>query len=450
MTRAARQLAALIAVAAGGCSSAHIDIALRVPSGDHPLAGADAVAATLRDAAGQPLAFARARPSVDALVLPNVGAGSGDTVEVDATFGGDVLARGKSCAFTVDAGKPPTVPVWFSRIGRFAATSGPDVARIDAATFAWGTGVLVAGGNSNGAALATSEFYDPLAGKFAPGPTLATPRAGARAIDLGSGSVLLVGGGGTGTPAVETLTATHSTPEPAGVAPDLVEHAVAASGGAAVLIAGGRIGGTSTDGAWIVTEAGASVEPLPAMAHARAQLTLTAAGDGPFAPLYVIGGVDATGPVADIEVFDPATEAFSAPGMQLATPRSQHTVTRLPSGLLLVIGGIDAAGVPIAQAELVDPAARTVRSVASLNVARTEHAATLLPSGRVLVTGGVDANGATLASAEIFDPALGAEGDFVPTTPLDTERAGHAVAPLCDGTYLVVGGASGAEIYNPL
>ncbi|MCA1665193.1 MAG: hypothetical protein LC659_13160, partial [Myxococcales bacterium] len=64
--------------------------------------------------------------------------------------------------------------------------------------------------------------------------------------------------------------------------------------------------------------------------------------------------------------------------------------------------------------------------------------------------GGVDAGGAMLASAEIFDPALGAEGDFVPTAPLDSARAGHAVAPLCDGTYLVVGGASGAEIYNPL
>jgi hypothetical protein len=447
---AAPGIAALLAVVVAGCSSAHIDIQLRVPSDDHPLAGADAVSATLRDAAGQPLAFARSRPTVDALVLPNVGAGSDDTVEVDATFGGDVLARGRSCAFAVDTTKPPTVPVWFSRIGGFAATSGPDVARSDAATFAWGTGALVAGGSSDGAALTTSEFYDPVAGKFAPGPMLATPRAGARAIALGGGAVLLVGGGAKGTPAVETLTATHSTPEPAGVAPDLVDHAVAASGGAAVLIAGGRTGGMPTDSAWIVSEAGASVEPLPAMVHARAQLTVTAASDDPFAPLYVIGGVDATGPVADIEVFDPATEAFTAPGMKLATPRSQHTVTRLPSGLLLVVGGIDAAGAPIAGAEIVDPAARTVRSVAVLNVARTGHAATLLPSGRVLITGGIDADGATLASAEIFDPALGAEGDFVPTMPLDTPRAGHAVAPLCDGTYLVVGGASGAEIYNPL
>lgn len=443
-------VAGSVALGVAGCGRAQIDVVLRVPSGDHPLAGADAVAATLRDAAGQPLAFARAAPSVDALSLPNVAAGSGDSVEVEATFGGDVLARGHSCPFTVDEAKPPKVPVWFSRIGRFAATSGPDVARVDAATFGWGTGALVAGGSSGGAPLATTELYDPVAGKFAPGPMLATPRAGARAVDLGGGAVLLVGGAGKGTPAVETLTATHTTPEPAGIAPDLVEHALAPSGGAAVIVAGGRIGGLPTDGAWIVTQAGASVEPLPALAQPRAQLTMTTASADPFAPLYVIGGVGAAGPLADIEVYDPAANAFSSPGMKLGTPRSQHTVTRLASGLLLVIGGVDGAGAPVARAELVDPAARAVRFVGQLNVARSQHAATLLPSGRVLVTGGLDANGNALDSAEIFDPALGAEGDFVPTTPLDSPRAGHAVVPLCDGTYLVVGGASGAEIYNPL
>jgi hypothetical protein len=441
--------AALIACAVAGCSSASIEVQLRVPSGDHPLAGADAVVATLRDGAGQPLAFARSSASADSILLPHVPSGAADTIEVEATFGGDVLARGRSCSFAVDAAKPPTVPVWFSRIGRFAATSGPDVARIDATIFAWGTGALVAGGASNGAPLASSEAYDPVAARFVPGPMLSTPRAGAQAVDLGDGVVLLVGGAASGAPAIETLSAARSTPEPAGVAPELVEHAIARSG-AGVVIAGGRVGGVPTDGAWLVTQAGASVEPLPPMAHARARLALAAASDDPFAPLFVIGGVDDVGPVADVEAFDPASDSFFAPGIKLVVPRSRHTVTRLPSGLLLVVGGIDAAGAPIARAEIVDPSARTARVVASLRSARSEHAATLLPSGRILVTGGVDATGALLADAEIFDPALGVEGDFVPTTPLDSPRAGHAIVPVCDGTYVVVGGASGAEVYNPL
>lgn len=442
---------ALLLVVAAGCSSARIDVQLRVPSGDHPLAGAEAVAVTLRDGSGQPLAFSRGPAGAGAIELPHVAGGSGYTVEVDATFGADVLARGRSCRFDVDEAKPPTVPLWFSRIGRFAATAGPDLLRHDAAVFAWDTGALVAGGSSDGAALGSTEAYDPLAGRFVAGPALATPRAGARAVALGGGTVLLVGGAAAGAPAIEALTASHTTPEPAGFSPTLVDHAAAASGDGSVIVAGGRVpGGLPTDAAWIVAQAGASVEPLPPMLHARAQLTLTKASGDAFAPLYAIGGVDGAGPVAAIEVFDPAAGLFADTGIQLATPRAQHTVTRLPSGLLLVAGGVDATGVPLASAEIVDPVTRTARPVAMMRTARTAHAATLLPDGRVLVSGGTGSDGAPLADAEIFDPALGTEGDFVPTTPLDTPRAGHALAPLCDGTFLVVGGASGAEIYNPL
>ena len=281
---------------------------------------------------------------------------------------------------------------------------------------------------------------------------LSTPRSGARAVALGSGTVLLVGGAAMGAPAIEALTPTHTTPEPAGFSPDLVDHAAAATGDGAA----SSSPAAARRAARPPTPPGSSRRPAPPSSrcrrwlHARARLTLTPASNDAFAPLYVIGGVDGSGPVAAIELYDPAAHAFIDTGIALATPRSQHTVTRLPSGLLLVVGGIDAAGAPIASAEIVDPVARAARPVASLRIARTAHAATLLPSGRVLITGGLDAGGMPLADAEIFDPALGAEGDFVPTSALDTPRAGHALVPLCDGTWLVVGGASGAEIYNPL
>ena len=148
--------------------------------------------------------------------------------------------------------------------------------------------------------------------------------------------------------------------------------------------------------------------------------------------------------------YDPAHETFAPAGFALVTPRSGHTVTRLPTGLLLVVGGVDAAGAPIASAKVVDPVGRAARAVAGLRVARTRHAATMLPSGRVLVSGGIGGDGAPLADAEIFDPSLGAEGDFVPTAPLSGARADHDLVPLCDGTWLVAGGGPGAEIYNPL
>jgi len=445
-----KRAALLFCVVAAGCSNAAIDVQLRVPSGDHPLAGADHVSITLRDATGTTLAFSRASAGSGTLTLPGVGAGSGYTVEVDATFAGDVVARGRSCPFTVDASKPPAVPIWFSRIGRFATTAGPAIARADAAVFAWGTGALVTGGTSAGAVLASAELYDPVAGRFTDGMSLSTPRAGARAVTLGNGTVLVIGGAARGAPALEALSASHTTPEPAGLAPDLTGHAAALAGDGSVIVAGGLVDGNPTGDAWIITEAGASVEELPPLLHARARHTITAASADPFAPLYVVGGVDAAGPVADIEVYDPQTRTFAAAGIKLATPRADHTVTRLPTGLLLVVGGVDAAGAPVAQAEVIDPIKRITRVIATLRTPRSRHAATLLPSGRLLVTGGLDAGGVPVTSAEIFDPALAAEGDFVPTAPLDSPRAGHAVVPLCDGTFLVVGGASGAEIYNPL
>lgn len=441
-----------LALVLGGCGNAAIEVQLRVPGGDHPLAGADHVAVTLRDGAGAALAFARSGASAAALTVPPVAAGDGYTVEVDATFGGDVIARGRSCAFDVSASKPPAVPVWFSRVGRFALTSAPAVARGQAAAFAWGDGAIVVGGASGGSALASTELYDVPSGTFGAGPLLATPRAGARAVLLADGTALLIGGAAKGAPALEALSAAHSTPEPAGLSPELVEHAAALASDGSVVVAGGRVGGgAALPDAWSITDGGASVEALPPMAHARAGATLTPASADAFAPLFAVGGLDDKGaPVAEVETFDPRAGVFADAGITLVTPRAGHTVTRLPTGLLLVVGGVDASGAPLASAEVIDPVNRVARAVASLRVARAHHVATMLPSGRVLVTGGLGADGAPLGDAEIFDPELGPEGDFVPTAPLDTPRADHALLPLCDGTWLVVGGGPGAEIYNPL
>jgi hypothetical protein len=441
---------AVVSCAVAGCSSGSIDVQLRVPAGDHPLRGADSVTVTLRDANDEILAASRSSATDGSARLPGVPAGNSYTVEVDALFGTDVIARGKSCRFDVSAAHPPSPSIWFSRVGRFAPTAGPAIARDGAAVFAFGDGALVAGGAANGVALKSTEQYDATLGHFVDGPSLATARDGARAVDLGDGLVLLIGGADAGAPALEALTAAHTTPLPAGLSPDLIDHAAALAGDGAVIVAGGRTSNTPTADAWVITQAGASVDELPPMMHARARLTLTPASADPFAPLFAIGGADALGPIPEIERFDPVTRTFADSGMSLVTPRSDHTTTRLPSGLLLVVGGIDYSGTPTASAELVDPVNRTARRVARLRTARADHAAALLPSGRVLVAGGVDASGAPIADAEIFDPALGAEGDFVPTAPLSTARAGLAIVPLCDGTFLVVGGASGAEIYNPL
>jgi hypothetical protein len=441
----------VVLAALAGCSGNAIDVELRVPGGDHPLAGADEVNLALRDGSGALLAFSRTPATNGALSLPSVARGSGYTVEVDATFASDVIARGRSCAFDVGAGSPPPVGIWFSRIGRFATTSGPASARGGAVELAWGGGALVAGGSTDGGAVASTEVYDVATGRFGSGPALATPRAGARAVDLGDGIVLVIGGAAKGAPGLEALTASHSTAEPAGFAPDVVEHAAARTGDGSVVVAGGRVDCAVIGDAWIVSQGGATVEALPPLLEARAGAVLIAASSDLFARLFVVGGLGAGGaPVAAVEIYDPASASFIASGMSLVTPRAGHTVTRLPTGLLLVVGGVDAGGAPVAAAELLDPINGQSRAVANLRVPRSAHAATMLPSGRVLVTGGIGADGNAVADVEIFETGLGSEGDFVPTAPLATPRAGHDLVPLCDGTWLVAGGGSGAEIYNPL
>jgi hypothetical protein len=88
----------------------------------------------------------------------------------------------------------------------------------------------------------------------------------------------------------------------------------------------------------------------------------------------------------------------------LATARYSHTATLLPNGKVLVAGGAGASGT-LASAELYDPASDRWTATGSLATARNNYTATFLPNGKVLVAGGYI--GSSLASAELYDPASG-------------------------------------------
>ena len=124
-------------------------------------------------------------------------------------------------------------------------------------------------------------------------------------------------------------------------------------------------------------------------------------------------------------------------------PRSDQTATLLPDGLVLIVGGYD-NGLPLASAELYDPATGIFSQTGSLTNARYLHSATLLPDGHVLIAGGVDGG----STAELYDPKSGA---FGPTGSMATERAFQSSTLLPDGRVLVAGGAQDAsvEIYDP-
>lgn len=145
-------------------------------------------------------------------------------------------------------------------------------------------------------------------------------------------------------------------------------------------------------------------------------------------------------------------------------PRISHTATLLPDGKVLIAGGRECDtlvfdncfGNPLSSAELFDPATETFSATGSMSIARTGHTATLLTDGTVLVAGGVNPASVIEASAEIYDPAT---GNFIPVGNMAEWRFSHTASLLGDGRVLIVGGYSGdsafpsptqtAEIYDP-
>lgn len=226
------------------------------------------------------------------------------------------------------------------------------------------------------------------------------------------------------------------------------------------------IGGRAADGKLIeeVTEiasdgGGVTVRPL---LRAKLQLpryghTLTRLSDDLGAPVLIAGGRDPSGnPVATSELYRPLFEEvapLSEFGEAIAVPRWDHSAVRLPDGSVLVVGGRNAGG-PVASLEVFTrEAGFRVQGFLPLGTGLTEASVTPLPDGRVLIAGGRDARGIPVDSAVIvrIDP-FGGSINLVNTDRLAVPRAGHQATLLCDGTVLLVGGTTEpetAERYNP-
>jgi N-acetylneuraminic acid mutarotase len=168
------------------------------------------------------------------------------------------------------------------------------------------------------------------------------------------------------------------------------------------------------------------------LAQPRARHTATLLSNG---RVLVAGGYGAgMVPMAGAELYDPATNTWSAAGA-LATPRFYHTATLLPNGKVLLAGGWTGS-TNTASAELYDPATNTWSPAASLATARSSASATLLPSGQVLVAGGLAAAGYS-TSTELYDPA---SNTWSAGPSMATTRSDHTATLLASGKVLVAGG----------
>ncbi|PYR17523.1 MAG: hypothetical protein DMF94_23420 [Acidobacteria bacterium] len=234
------------------------------------------------------------------------------------------------------------------------------------------------------------------------------------------------------------------------------DMSVGRAGASAVLLYDGRMlvtGGMTDNGVSASAEryspSGGAFLSTPSMSAARANHTSTLLPDG---RVLVAGGAGADGhALSAAEIYDPHTNAWMA-AASMHRARAGHTATTLFDGRVVIAGGDD-AGVTVDSIEVFDPYEGVFTLLdAVLTNPRTGHAAALSYDGLVVIAGGFDGTHA-LASLDVYNPY---ENAVTSGASLATARAGHTATTLLDGKMLFAGGASdsselaSAEIYDPV
>jgi len=151
------------------------------------------------------------------------------------------------------------------------------------------------------------------------------------------------------------------------------------------------------------------------------------------------------------ELYDPATGRFQRTG-EMSVGRVGQTAVLLGNGKVLVAGGWIGHSCTDS-AEVYDPAtARFTMLAAKMTSCRGDARATVLGNGDVLITGGADHDSpGGAASAEVFRVA---DMSFHAVHPMHFARVSHTATLLHDGRVLIVGGRGDqvnatAELYDP-
>lgn len=156
--------------------------------------------------------------------------------------------------------------------------------------------------------------------------------------------------------------------------------------------------------------------------------------------IYALAGAGASGPVFEIERFDGTawTPETRLPGDGLNAPAAV-----VLDGRIYLIGGFDGLGnMPTSDVQVYDPATRAWSTAAPLPAPRGGHAAVVL-GGKIHVLGGGNQL-STIADHSVYDPAT---DTWTERAPLPRAK-GSPAAVVFKGRIYAIGGRSGASDFG--
>lgn len=285
-----------------------------------------------------------------------------------------------------------------------------------AATLNDGRVIFTGGVDGTGVVTTSCEIYDPIANTFTPVAPLLGLRAGHAAATLPNGRVMVVGGTTNFTDLTTAIGAALNSTElydPAtntwAAGPNIggrrLVPALTRLNTGQMLISGGievtiflgiPLALTSTNKAQLydtATNAWTNAPNMPAgrayhhdnqVALADGRVLFTG---GVFVP-DLLGALNATS-IANADIYNPATNVWTA--TMMSRTRTGHSATLLPNGNVIVAGGAEglvSAAVPLDAIARFDPATNSWTDLGVMTTPRVGHTAAVLPDGMLVILGG--------------------------------------------------------------
>lgn len=357
-----------------------------------------------------------------------------------------------------------SVTVQFAALGgsfSLVTNSFPEDAHSQAATLLPSGQVLVTGGVSNVGSqqiLTSVLLLDPSSGATRSLGIIPNGRNGHQQLPLGDSKVLIIGGGDLHGPSTFPIVYdTALNTGQGGIASTLPIYNFSWNA-LGTLLHNGKIfiyGGLNTI---VYTPFDDSHTEATQFPEGRVFETLTTLNNG---KVLIVGG-QAWGAseltLDTASLYDPSTNTMEMLTSRMNIPRYGHTATLLNDGTVLVTGGFDLSGTAwaVQTAEIFDPATNQFSAPIPMNFTRVEgFTATLLMDGNVLVAGqNMTVNPNQAGICEIYSTS---QKKFYATSAMIRLRQHSTATLLPNGKVLFVGGGgagtpggnSTVEVFNP-